>query len=599
MYDLIIRGGTIIDGSGAPGCLGDVAIKDGLIAAVGAVEGEAREEIDAKGAIVTPGFIDIHTHYDGQFMWDEVIEPSFSNGVTTAIAGNCGVGFAPVHPGQQKALIDIMEGVEDIPGIVIDAGLDWSWTTFSDFMNKLEARRFTMDVALHVAHAPVRVFVMGERGLRDEPATDRDIEQMRVIVKDAMDAGAVGFSSARILEHRTLAGDIIPGTQAEDKELIALAEEMGKSGHGLFQIVPLGAVGSMGGYPALSAEQRVAEVERVARISRASGRPATLALHAQDHAPDEWRVMLDAIRKARAEGLDIRAQVPPRGLGQILSLDGYHMFRARPSYAQVAHLSRAERAAALRNPARRAAILSEADTATAGLDVRTIRIMPRMVNTLPNSFVMQAPLDYEPDASLRLDTIAAASGRTPTEVLYDTITDGDGGKMVVDFSMHYTGDNLDAAREMLLDPVTISGLGDGGAHLPMICDGASTSFHLWFWARDRKRGPTLPLELMVFRLTGDPAALYELADRGVIAVGKRADLNVIDFAKLHNEVPHMAHDLPENGARLIQRGFGYRATLVAGVVTRLNDEETGARPGRLVRSKRRAEQAPMRKLETV
>jgi N-acyl-D-aspartate/D-glutamate deacylase len=583
MFDTLIRGGTIVDGTGAAPYLGDVAIKDGRIVAVGKVEGEAREVIDAAGAIVTPGFIDIHTHYDGQFIWDDVMEPSFSNGVTTAIAGNCGVGFAPARPVDRKALVDVMEGVEDIPGIVIDEGLDWSWETFPEYMDRLARGAYTMDIATHAAHAPMRVYVMGERGIRDEPANDDDIAKMQDLVRQAMAAGAVGVSIARILEHRTIAGDIIPGTQAQDKELEGLASALGESGRGVFQVVPLGATGAVYG-PAVSTEGRIEEHNKLVRIARASRRPVTYALHAHDHAPDEWRLMLDESRKAQAEGLHIRAQVPARGLGTLVSMDGYNLFRMRPSYREIAHLPLAERAAAMRDPARRAAILSEGDTVSEGLDQRTIRVIPAFTRTLPRCFVMRAPLDYEPDERQRIDVIAAATGRTPVEVCYDALSQGDGSAMVVDYTLHYPNDNLDTAREMLADPVTISGLSDGGAHLPMICDGAGPSFHLWFWARDRKRGPTLPLEMMVWRLTGDPAKLYGLTDRGVIAAGKRADINVVDFEKLNNEMPHIQFDLPKGGSRLMQRGFGYRATMVSGVVTRRNDQDTGARPGRLVRS---------------
>jgi N-acyl-D-aspartate/D-glutamate deacylase len=584
MHDVVIKGGLVVDGTGARGALADVAIRDGRIVEVGVVAGPARQVIDAGGAIVTPGFIDIHTHYDGQFLWDDEMEPSFSNGVTTAIAGNCGVGFAPVRPGESKALVDIMEGVEDIPGIVIDEGLDWSWETFPQYMDKLAQRRFTMDVATHFAHAPLRVYVMGERGLRDEPATDDDIARMQKLVREAMEAGAVGFSAARILEHRTVKGDIIPGTQAADRELLGLARALGESGHGVFQLVPLGAAGDVAGM-ITPTDERLEEHARVVRIAKACRRPVTYALHAHHHAPDEWRLMMDETRKARAEGLDIRAQVPPRGLGLMLSLDGYHIFRARPSYAAIAHLPRAERAAALRDPARRAAILSEPDTALEGLDLRAARLAVGVKAKLAKYFVMEPPADYEPEADKRLDVIAKATGRTEEEVLYDLLSEGDGAKMAVDFHMHFTDGTLDAAREMLLDPATVSGLGDGGAHMPMICDGASTTFHLWFWSRDRKRGPKLPLELMVRRLTGDPASLYGMNDRGVIAPGKRADLNVIDFGALTNEMPHMVFDLPKGGARLMQKGTGYLATLVNGVVTRRNDQDTGERPGRLVRSR--------------
>jgi N-acyl-D-amino-acid deacylase len=587
MHDIIIRGGTVVDGTGTPGFRADIAVANGRIVAIGDVGGEAREVIDAAGAIVTPGFIDIHTHYDGQFVWDDMMEPSFSNGVTTAIGGNCGVGFAPVRPGDEQDLIDIMEGVEDIPGIVIQEGLDWAWATFPDYLDRLDDKQFALDVAVHLAHAPMRIYVMGDRGKRDEPATPEDVARMQEIVREAMAAGAVGVSIARIEEHRTIDNRGIPGTYARDIEFEALASAMAESGRGVFQIVPLGAAGSVWA-PGPTTEQRMEEHARIVRFAdAANGRPTTYLLHAFDHAPEEWRMMLDATKKARADGLDVRAQVGSRGICTTFSLDGYHIFSARPSYRAIAHLPRAERAAAMRDPARRAAILSEDNSATDGIDQRTLRMLAPIERFLPRCFVLDDTLDYEPAVEKRLDHIAAGTGRSATEVFYDILSDGDGASMVVDFNLNYTGGNLDAAYAMLGDgEAVVTGLSDAGAHLKVVCDGAAPSFLLWFWARDRKRGPTLPLEHMVWRLTGNPAELYGLVDRGEIKLGMRADINVIDFARLGNEAPHIDFDLPEGGARLMQRGTGYRATMVNGVVTRRDDQDTGARPGRLVRGSR-------------
>ncbi len=592
MFDILIKGGVVVDGAGGSSCVADVAIKDGVIVEIGAIPGPAREVIDAAGAIVTPGFIDIHTHYDGQFLWDQVLEPSFSNGVTTAIAGNCGVGFAPVHKEHANQLIDIMEGVEDIPGIVLNEGLDWSWESFPDYLDKLAGRQFTMDVATHIAHAPLRVYVMGERGLRHEPATEQDLAEMQRLVREAMDAGALGFSAARIIEHKAASGATVPGTFSDDLELNAIAKAMGDSGHGVFQLVPLGAAGDTGGTPSTT-DERLEEHARVVRLARASGRPVTYVLHAMGHAPDEWRLMMDATREARAEGLDVRAQIASRALGWIFSLDGYHLFRARPSYIAIAHLPRAERAEAMRDPARRAAILSEDDSATADLDKRVVNMGRLLTRILPSSFAIGHTLDYEPDASRRIDAIAAATGRTLPEVAYDTLAEGDGGGLIINFSMNYVGGNLDMVHELMADPDTVSGLGDAGAHMPLVCDGALTTFQLAFWARDRKRGPTLPLEQVVAKLTGQLAELYGLDDRGVIAVGKRADINVIDFDRLKSALPQMLFDLPKGGPRLLQYSSGYRATLVNGVATRRDDKATGATPGRLVRGGQVTSPAPI------
>ncbi len=579
MFDTIIRGATVVDGSGSEGFTADVAIADGTIVEIGKVSGQARRVIDANGALLTPGFIDIHTHYDGQFVWDEELEPSFSNGTTTAIAGNCGVGFAPVREQMRKPLIELMEGVEEIPGIVLEEGLDWQWTSFPDYLDRIERNRFTMDVATHLPHAPLRVFVMGERALNHEPATPEDIEQMKQHVRASMAAGAIGVSGSRILEHRSSTGEHVPGTFAEEAEMLGLASAMGESGRGVFQVVPLGAGGSSGGTPA-SWEERMSEHRRIERIAEASGRPVTYLLHSYDHAPNEYAELIAESDKARERGLEIVPQVAARGLGLVLGLDSMHLFKAKPSYKEIERLPRAERARAMREPDRRRRILDEAGDGTDPAIERRIANFGRALETY---YVIDQALDYEPDESARLDVIAARTGRTMMEVFYDTITEADGRNVVVKFIMNYTQGGLDSAYEMLRHPGTVSGLGDGGAHLQLICDSAMTTFHLSFWARDRKRGPKLPIEMMVNKLTGKPAGLYGLSDRGLIAVGKRADINLIDFDNIGNEQPEMFFDLPKGGGRLLQHGRGYLATMVGGVLTRENDTATGARPGRLVR----------------
>jgi N-acyl-D-amino-acid deacylase len=584
MHDTIIRGGTVVDGTGAAPFRADVAIDRGKIVTIGRITGPAHEEIDAVGALVTPGFIDIHTHYDGQFIWDDTLEPSFSNGVTTVIAGNCGVGFAPARPEFRCRLVEMMEGVEDIPGIVLDEGLDWSWVTFPQYMQRLDGKHFAMDVATQLAHAPLRVFVMGERAIRHEAATDDDIAEMQRLVREAMEAGALGVSGSRILEHLSSKGEHVPGTFAEERELLALAMAMGETGRGTFQIVPLGCSGDTVGTQ-ITTPERLQEHDRYVRIAEACNRPLTYLLHSHNHEPEEWRAMIAASDAASDRGLKISPQVAARGVGLLLALDGYHIFRARPTYMEIAHLPRAERAAAMRDPECRRAILAETNVNDEKAPSRRIKMLAeRFALVLERFYVLEPPIDYEPDLGKRLDVIAKASGRTMDEVLYDTLAEGDGSRMTADFAMNFTGGNLDSVHDMLAHPSTVSGLGDGGAHLMMICDAAMTTFHLSFWSRDRHRGPTLPIEQTVFKITGKAAEVYGLRDRGEIAVGKRADINVIDFEQLANEMPEMVFDLPLGSGRLVQRAKGYRATMVNGVVTRRDDLDTGARPGRLVRS---------------
>ena len=582
MFDTVIRGATVIDGSGKPGYSADVAISDGKIAEIGKVTGQAARTIDADGALLTPGFVDIHTHYDGQFVWDEELEPSFSNGTTTAIAGNCGVGFAPVRPDMRQPLIELMEGVEEIPGIVLEEGLDWKWTSFPDYLDRIEQNHFTMDVAMHLPHAPLRVFVMGDRALRHEMATADDIEQMKSHVRAAMEAGAIGVSGSRILEHKSSTGEHVPGTFAEEAEMLGLAQAMGETGRGVFQVVPLGAAGDSFGNGA-SHEERMGEHRRIERIAEISGRPVTYLLHSYNHAPDEYAQLMAESDKARGRGLDIVPQVAARGLGLILSLDSLHLFKARSSYKEIEHLPRAQRAAAMREPGRRARILAEVSD---GTDTHLERRIGHFGNTLETYYVIDQALDYEPDDSRRLDVIAARTSRTMEEVVYDTLSSDDGRHAVVKFILNYTQGNLDSAYEMLKDPSTVSGLGDGGAHLTMICDSAMTTFHLSFWSRDRTRGPKLPIETMVHKITGKPAQLYGLGDRGLIKPGLRADLNLIDFDRIGNDMPEMFFDLPKGGGRMLQHGRGYLGTMVDGVMTRENDASTGAKPGRLVRGPR-------------
>lgn len=586
MYDTLIRGGTVIDGTGNAAFTADVAIADGRIVEIGRVSARARQEIDADGALVTPGFVDVHTHYDGQFVWDERLDPSFSHGVTTAVGGNCGVGFAPAKPEHRKALVELMEGVEEIPGVVLDEGLDWRWQSFGDYLDRLQSKRYSMDVACHVTHAPLRVFVMGERALRHEPATAADIVHMAQLVREAMAAGAMGFSGARVLEHLSSKGGFVPGTFADDDELVGIASAMGESHRGVFQLIPLGANGDLM-HPQTGTAGRRAEHERIERIARASGRPVVYSLMQFKADPDDWRHMLALSEKSAEAGLSIHPQIHTRGIGAMTTLDGYHIFMLRPSYRAVANLPFAERLRALREPARRAAILAEqSDTAAIAEDPKLGAFIEMLRTRIANIFPMRMPLNYEPQAEDRLEVLATAAGMPLEAYLYDHYTQGEGTNVCASFVLNYAQGNLDAVSEMLRHPLVVSGLGDGGAHVRMACDSSLPTFQLSFWTRDRTRGAKLSLEQVVNKLTKHNADLYGFNDRGVIAVNKRADLNVIDYSTLNLLMPEMVHDFPKGGARLHQGSTGYLATLVNGEITRRHDSETGARPGRLVRSGR-------------
>jgi N-acyl-D-amino-acid deacylase len=583
MYDKIIRGGRVVDGAGSPARNADVAIQDGRIAEIGKISAAAREEIDADGAVVTPGFIDIHTHYDGQFLWDDQIDPSFSHGVTTAIGGNCGVGFAPLAHEHRRELMEMMEGVEDIPGIVLDEGLDWKWKTFGDYMDRVGARHYSMDVASHLTHAPLRVFVMGERAIRHEAATPEDIAAMADIVRDAMASGAVGFSSGRLMEHLSSRGAHVPGTFAEDEEILAIARAMGESRRGVFQLIPKGAVGAAMG-DELGPEGRRQEHHRIEAIARACGRPLTYTVAEFLSDPADVKNMVELSDRSCAAGLQIRPQVAARGVGMFHMLDSYHVFLMRPSYRKIAHLPRAARAAAMRDPELKRAILSEADVeGEYGNDPNVMPMLRRILNNLPKSFHLTSALDYEPGPERRVGALAEAAGKTPQEYVYDHYAAGDGENFTVTLALNYVSGDLHHVHDLLQNPNVVSGLGDGGAHVKLICDASLPTFQMAFWTRERTRGARLPIELIVQRISRDPARLYGMSDRGELAVGKRADINVIDYDRLNIKAPHIANDLPSGAGRLLQGSEGYLATLVAGEVTRRNDQDTGARPGRLVR----------------
>jgi N-acyl-D-aspartate/D-glutamate deacylase len=586
MFDIVITGGMLVDGTGREAFTGDLAIENGRIVAVGGrIGGPAKRRIDADGAIVTPGFVDLHSHYDGQVTWDDRIDPSFSNGITTTVLGNCGVGFAPVREGDQDRMIAVMEGVEAIPGAVLKEGVPFTWESFPEYMDFLAARRFGLDVGVLMSHAPLRVYAMGQRAVDHERATEDEVAFMADAVRQGMAAGALGFSTGRIEEHfygETFAK--VPGTYAEHEEIAALARAMGESGRGYFQIVARGTAGSALDGTFIGRDARIAEHRLFEMLARESGRPVHYLLPQIDADPDDWRAMLAETARANAQGLPISAHIAARGFGMLSTLDGYHNFMLRPSYREIAHLPRAERAAAMREPARRAAIMSEADLPPGGdIEMMTWGLAHHLNMRAPIGYLFSGSPDYEPDENQQVGAVARRTGREPIDVIYDHMTAGAGEGIVAQMLLNYSYGDLSHVHEMMSDPHTLSSLGDGGAHVKLISDSSMMPFHLTFWARDRRRGPKFALEQMVARITGRNARAYGLADRGELTPGKRADVNIIDFERLQLEPPTMKHDLPSGGARLDQGSRGFVATLLNGVVTRENDADTGERPGRLIR----------------
>jgi N-acyl-D-amino-acid deacylase len=574
MHDLVIRGGTVVDGSGAEPREADVAIDDGIVTQVGSVAAEGRETVDARGAIVTPGFVDIHTHYDGQATWDELLAPSSWHGVTTAVMGNCGVGFAPVRDGRQQWLIELMEGVEDIPGSALAEGIDWSWETFPEYLDALERRNRVLDLGTQVPHGAVRGYVMGERGAKNEPATPEDIAQMAAIVKEAIAAGALGFSTSRTIVHRALDGEPVPGTFAAQDELLGIAAALRELDAGLFELAPAGVMGED-----LAAPDK--EIAWMRKLSAEVGRPVTFALIQHDLDPTQWRRILEYCDEARSDGANLIAQVGSRPTMLLVGHQTFHPFSARPTYKKISELPLPELVVELRKPEVRARILAESPEDEDPMFAFVFSGMHKI-------FPLGDPPDYEPPPERSVAAIAQREGRTADDVLYDLMLEHDGRALLMVALVGYADQDLEAIRAMLEHPQSAFGLGDGGAHCGAICDASMTTFLLTHWVRDRKRGPKLSLPFAVKKMTSDTANLYGLSDRGILAPGYKADANVIDLDRLRLHLPEMVHDLPTNARRLIQKADGYRATLVSGEVTFREGEETGARPGRVIRGSRPA-----------
>jgi N-acyl-D-aspartate/D-glutamate deacylase len=563
VHELVIRGGTVVDGTGADPVLADVAVAGGRIAALGQVEGRGRREIDARGLHVMPGWVDVHTHYDGQATWDAELTPSSWHGVTTTVFGNCSVGFAPVRPGTEGFLINLMEGVEDIPGTVLSEGIEFTWESFDEYLDALDARPRVMDVGAQVPHAALRFYVMGERGAdHAEIPTGDEIAEMGRLVVEAIEAGALGFTTSRTVKHRAADGRPTPSLSAADAELIGIAEAMGSTGRGVLQ------ANSDFGDPH--------EWELLRRMAEVSGRPLGFSLIQVDHAPERWRELLAAATEANESGLTIRPQVGARPIGVLFGLDAtLHPFLTHPTYAkELAPLPHAERVAAMARPEVRSALLAEAPDGGFGawLD-----------RTLERTFELGDPPDYEPDPATSIAARAARAGASPYEVVYDLLLGDDGRALLYHPFENYSHGDLDAVGEMLRSPYSIAALGDGGAHVGTICDASFPTYLVAHWSRDRSRGERLPLPFVVHKQTLAPAEALGFADRGAIRVGFRADLNVVDLDALRLHPPEIVHDLPTGGRRLVQRADGYRHTFVAGVETYADGEWTGATPGRLLR----------------
>jgi N-acyl-D-aspartate/D-glutamate deacylase len=561
--DLVIRGGTVADGRGGDLFEADVAIKDGRIAEIGKVLGKGTEEIDARGKLVTPGFVDVHTHYDGQVTWSQDITPSSQNGVTTAIMGNCGVGFAPCRPDDHFRLIQLMEGVEDIPEPVLSAGIPWSWESFPDYMDWLSKRNFDIDIGAQLPHAALRVYVMGERGARRDPSTQEDNKAMAALAREAVRSGALGFSTSRTLNHRTSTGDFTPTLKAGEDELTAIAEAMHGQGRSVLQFV----------LDLSSLDEDLPMMLRVAENTRC---PITFSITQNDEAPRRWRQTLDEINAAAARGLSITAQIAARPVGLLLGLElSRNPFQTHPSYRAIAKLPLEERLKRLHQPDLRAAILSESPSSTD--DPLFFR---------PNyekMYLLGDPPDYEQPAENALGPQARRQGGKPEELAYDAMLSDEGRGMLYVPFVNYSDGNLDATREMLHDPRSVPGLSDGGAHCGIICDASFPTYLLTHWTRDRKRGEKLSIPFVVAAQSRKTALSVGLTDRGLLAPGYKADVNVIDYDRLHLHPPKVHYDLPVGGRRLLQQVDGYDVTIVSGVVTQRGGKATGARPGRLVR----------------
>ncbi|HTT99662.1 MAG TPA: amidohydrolase family protein [Rhizomicrobium sp.] len=564
-HDLIVRGGNIADGKGGALYEGDVAVTNGKISAVGKISGKGAEEIDAKGKLVTPGFVDIHTHYDGQATWDTRLAPSSWHGVTTVVMGNCGVGFAPVHQGDHARLIELMEGVEDIPGVALHEGLKWNWESFGDYLDALEQVPHDIDVCAQLAHGALRVYVMGERGAAIEPANEDDIAKMRHLTKEAMQAGAIGFTTSRTILHKSVKGEPTPGLRAEEAELMGIAMGIADAGRGVMELIS-----------DFDSPDPLTEFAMIRRLVERSGRPLSLSLAQAGSSSDGWRGLLGLIEQASKDGLAIRGQVAPRPIGLLLGLQGtINPFIAHETFAEIKDKSLADKVRIMRDPSFRARMLAETEA-------KQTHPLARRVMAFDKIFPLGDPPNYEPPKETSLAAMAARGNREAQDIAFDMLLEDEGRAFLFSPFANYTDFNLDCCHDMIAHPNTVQGLGDGGAHVGIVSDASFATYLLTHWGRDRAKGK-FDLGYLVKRQTSDTARAVGLMDRGVIAAGKKGDLNIIDFDKLQVQAPKMAFDLPAGGKRLLQGANGYDATIVSGQVAYRNGEATGVLAGKLVR----------------
>ena len=594
MFDLLVKDGLIVDGTGGTPYRADIAVAGGKIAAVerNLEETAAETVFDASNKVVTPGFVDVHTHYDAQVWLEDELLPSSAHGVTTVVFGNCGVGFAPVRPGTEEWLCGLMEGVEDIPASALSAGIDFGWESFPEFLEALDTRRFAVDVSALVPHGALRAYVMGPNRLHEDRASSDELEAMGRLTKEAVEAGAVGFSSSRISMHRGLDGRTVPGTTADEIELITVGEAMRSGGGGLFEVITSGlttqvennqlaekAGGSDGDRFPIAEELR-----RLARFYDTTGQDVTFFVSQRNSAPQIFEELMSTLGPLM-DGRGLYPQFAARPPGALVGLTKFHALHARPTFQSLYGLPLDELVRELRRSDIRARILSEQDAPVARPDIPP-NLHQFLRTLLPMTFALDNPPDYEPPLSQSLVAIAHDSGRSVDEVLYDRLLADDGHSISMAYSSNYHSGDLSMVEMMMDYPQAIVGLGDGGAHIRFICDASTPTFMLSHFVRDRSRGRRIPLETAVKKLTSEPALLCQFNDRGVLAPGKRADLNVIDLEKLALGLPYSVNDFPGGAERTLQDATGYELTVVNGIVTRQAGRDTGARPGRLARPTR-------------